>query len=206
MCIRDSNRGTPHSEAPAAYAHVVRETHAHAAYFEINVSSPNTPGLRALQNRDHLRAIIGAIRAETSRPLWIKIAPDLTQPAIDEVIDVAVTHGIDAIAAVNTTNDPAVKAALGPRWVDEAGGVSGPPLRARATEVVAYIAAQGVVDVIGVGGVTDFESLLEKLQAGAKAVGIYTGFVTQGPALPSLLLHQLDAWLGERTLTQAFNH
>jgi dihydroorotate dehydrogenase len=191
------NKDVSPGEAPAAYAEVVRATAPHADYFEINVSSPNTPGLRDLQNREHLEAIIAAIQGETALPLWVKVSPDLTRHAVDDLLDVALSHGIAAIAATNTTANPLLKAQLGSRWAGEAGGVSGPPLRQRATEMVAHIAGQAGsrLDVVGVGGVTDFPSLLEKLRAGAKAVGIYTGFVTHGPALPSYLLHQLLGWM-----------
>ena len=194
------NKDVKPDDAPVAYAEVVSVTLPYADYFEINVSSPNTPGLRDLQNRDHLEAIIGAIHevmGDDSRPLWVKISPDLTRHAVDDVMEVALEHGIAAIAATNTTANPLVKAQFGGRWADVAGGVSGPPLRERSTEMVAHIVKQAgdQLDVVGVGGVTDFESMLEKLQAGAKAVGIYTGFVTHGPALPSHLLHQLLAWM-----------
>lgn len=192
-------------DAPEAYAAVVGRLYAHAAYFEINVSSPNTPGLRRLQDKAHLVAIIQAIRekmeqAGGARPLFVKVSPDLTLPALDELIQTVIDQRLSGIIATNTTTDLAIKAALGPRWANEAGGVSGAPLRELSTSRVRHIYRQtgGVVEVIGSGGVADLDSALEKLFAGAKALQIYSGLVSHGPALPTHLNRALDCWLEEQ--------
>ncbi len=196
------NKNRSPEEAPAAYAALVEGLGLHTAYFEVNVSSPNTPGLRALQGRDHLVDILLAVQ-EADRvqgydvPLFVKIAPDLTLTAIDDVIETVLDLGLAGIVATNTTIKAEVKAGLGPRWADEAGGVSGLPLRARATEVVRHIYQQAGdrLDVIGSGGVHDLDSLLEKLFAGASAVQIYTALIYRGPALINYLNGQLAGWM-----------
>jgi len=177
----------------------------HADYLVLNVSSPNTPNLRQLQDEPRLRellaAITGANRARaaggnpggtaaapsatavssTSRrvPLLLKIAPDLTWPQIDAVLGVIAEFGLDGIIATNTTlARPGFFAT-----VSEAGGLSGAPLRHRSTEVIGYIAkaTKGRLPIIGVGGITNAESAAEKLDAGATLVQLYTGMIYRGP-------------------------
>lgn len=202
------NKGRPPGEAPVAYAALVETLGAHAAYFEINVSSPNTPGLRALQGRDHLVDILQVVQ-DAGRmqgldlPLFVKIAPDLTMEAIDDVIETALDLGLAGIVATNTTINTEVKARLGPRWIDEAGGVSGLPLQERSTEVTRHIYQQAGhrLDVIGSGGVHDLDSLLEKLFAGASAVQIYTALIYRGPALINVLNAELDHWMQANGVT-----
>lgn len=192
----------PVAEVPEAYAAVARTLYDHAAFFEINVSSPNTPGLRRLQDREYLIDIVRAVNtamdsAGARKPLLVKIAPDLTLDAVDEVVRVALDEGASGIVATNTTTDPAIKAALGPRWADEAGGVSGHPLRARSTELVRHIfrCAGDRLAVIGSGGVDDLESALAKFRAGASAIQLYSGLIYHGPALPTTLNRALDGWM-----------
>jgi dihydroorotate dehydrogenase len=161
----------------------------HADYVVLNVSSPNTPGLRQLQDVDRLRELLGAItsanRARATRtglprkPLLLKIAPDLNFRQIDGVLETIAAFGLDGIIATNTT-----LARPGPFGaVNEAGGLSGAPLRRRATEVISYIARAtgGRLPIIGVGGITDAASAGEKLDAGATLVQLYTGLVYRGP-------------------------
>ena len=161
----------------------------HADYVVLNVSSPNTPGLRQLQDVDRLRELLGAItsanraRAVRTRlprkPLLVKIAPDLNFRQIDGVLETMAEFGLDGVIATNTT-----LARPGPfAAVTEAGGLSGMPLRGRATEIIRYIsrATNGRLPIIGVGGITDPESAGEKLDAGATLVQLYTGLIYRGP-------------------------
>jgi dihydroorotate dehydrogenase len=162
-----------------------------ADYLVLNVSSPNTPNLRQLQDESRLRELLqGVSAANRARaalpgkrrvPLLLKIAPDLTWPQIDAVLGVITEYGFDGIIATNTT-----LARPGPfAAVAEAGGLSGPPLRRRATEIVRYIsrATQGRLPIIGVGGIDSAEAAAEKLDAGATLVQIYTGMIFRGPWL-----------------------
>ncbi len=135
-----------------------------AAYFAINVSSPNTPGLRALQDKKPLTDIVQAVNETMDsmggrKPLFVKIAPELSPGAIDDVIEVVLDNGLTGIIATNTTVNPDIKAKYGERWRNEAGGLSGndPDYQRMATEKVAHIYRQtkGKIDIIGVGGVKD---------------------------------------------------
>ena len=156
----------------------------HADYLVLNVSSPNTPNLRQLQDESRLRELLGAItaanRARTRRvPVLLKISPDLTWPQIDAVLGVIAEFGLDGIVATNTTlARPGFFASVG-----EAGGLSGAPLRRRSTEIVNYLsrATSGRLPIIGVGGIYDTAGAAEKLDAGAALVQVYTGMIYRGP-------------------------
>ena len=161
----------------------------HADYLTINVSSPNTPGLRELQDEARLRELLGALTAANrSRaaqpgrkrvPILLKIAPDLNFRQIDAVLTVVAEFQLDGLVATNTTI-----ARPGPfAGVNQAGGLSGDPLRHRSTEVIRYIveATRGRLPVIGVGGITDAAGAGEKLDAGATLVQLYTGMIYHGP-------------------------
>ncbi len=157
-----------------------------ADYVALNVSSPNTPGLRQLQEEDRLRELLGAIaaanRARTRRvPLLLKIAPDLTFRQIDAVLGAIAEFGFDGIIATNTT----LARPGGFATANQAGGLSGRPLRRKSTEIVNYIAraTAGRLPIIGVGGIEDVASAAEKLDAGATLVQIYTGMIFRGPYL-----------------------
>jgi len=171
----------------------------YADYLVLNVSSPNTPNLRQLQDEARLRELLGAVTAAnrerattTGRvrvPILLKIAPDLTWPQIDAVLGVIAEHNLDGIIATNTTlARPGVFAT-----VNEAGGLSGAPLRRRSTEIVAYIARAtgGRLPIIGVGGIVDAESAAEKLDAGATLVQLYTGMIYRGPFFAAELARAL---------------
>lgn len=161
----------------------------HADYLVLNVSSPNTPGLRQLQEEARLRELLGAVTAvNRSRgtqpgrrrvPLLLKIAPDLDFPQIDAVLTAVAEFGLDGIIATNTTVARAGFFAS----VGEAGGLSGAPLRHRSTEVIRYLAnaTRGRLPIIGAGGIMDAESAGEKLDAGATLVQVYTGLIYHGP-------------------------
>ncbi len=161
----------------------------HADYLVLNVSSPNTPGLRQLQDESRLRELLAAVTAagraraalpgKARVPILLKIAPDMGFPQIDAVVGVVGDFGLDGIIATNTTLARTGAFA----GVSEAGGLSGAPLCRRSTEVVRYIAraTAGRVPVIGVGGITDVRGAAEKLDAGATLVQVYTGMIYRGP-------------------------
>jgi dihydroorotate dehydrogenase len=175
---------TPLEEAPADYLKSLGLLWPYGDYFVINVSSPNTPGLRQLQDRDRLEellsAVMGFARAKPqTKPLLLKIAPDLTWEQIDEILELVERYGLFGLIATNTT--VARDGLKTP--IDEAGGLSGKPLRARSVEVLKYLSTQlqGRLPIISVGGIFTAEDVLERLQAGASLVQVYTGFVYEGP-------------------------
>jgi dihydroorotate dehydrogenase len=192
----------PESEAVADYELSARLLAPHADYLVVNVSSPNTPGLRDLQAVDRLRPLLVAVRAAAEAaagrhvPLLVKIAPDLTDSDVLAVAGLAVELRLDGIVATNTTvdraglqTDPAQVAALG------AGGLSGVPLRNRSLEVLRLLADR-VGDrlvLISVGGVTTAEDVLERLAAGATLVQAYTAFVYEGPRWPRRVQAEIAA-------------
>ena len=177
------SRATPLERATEDYVDSLGKLHAHGDYFVLNVSSPNTPGLRTLQGRDELDALLRAVQAKnaslpTPRPMLVKIAPDLTFEGIEEVLILAQQHALAGLVATNTTVD---HSALPPGSPREQGGLSGRPLCARSTEIVRFLTARTSLPVIAVGGVSDAASAREKLDAGAALVQLYTGFVYGGP-------------------------
>lgn len=160
-----------------------------ADYLVLNVSSPNTPDLRRLQDEDRLRELLGVVTTanrerfsqlgKPKKPVFLKIAPDLSFAQIDAVLTTIAHFGLDGIIATNTT-----LARPGPfANVNEPGGLSGPPVRARSTEVVSYISRKtgGKLPIIGVGGIHDAASAGEKMDAGASLVQVYTGMIFRGP-------------------------
>ena len=175
---------TPVEEAVDDYLHSLRVLKPHADYFAVNVSSPNTPGLRGLQDRGALDELVGALAAEAGGvPLLVKIAPDLTDDAIGEVLQVCADHAIDGLIATNTTLSRDGIAADDVPVGTQAGGLSGRPLTARALEVVSFVAKESDLPVIGVGGIMTPDDALRMLDAGARLVQLYTGFIYSGPAL-----------------------
>ena len=180
------SRRTPLAQAPADYKTSARLLAAHADYLVVNVSSPNTPGLRDLQSVDALRPILAAAREGAAQasgvgrpgpvPLLVKIAPDLADEDIDAIADLVCDLDLDGVVAVNTTIDHG----FGP------GGLSGPPLLARGVEVVARLRARlgPAKTLIGVGGIATVEDARAYLDAGATLVQAYTGFIYEGPAWP----------------------
>ena len=180
----------------------------HADYITINVSSPNTPDLRLLQESSHLAGLLGALcdanlrrtRDEGKRrvPLLIKIAPDLSYRQIDALLETAGDLHLDGVIATNTTLDRPGPCAT----IRESGGLSGRPLRTRATDIVRYIHrhTEGKLPIIGVGGIHDLEAAGEKMDAGASLVQIYTGMIYQGPFFArdvsrALAHHQRVGWI-----------
>ena len=172
---------TPLDEAAADYLLSFERLQQFGEYFVLNVSSPNTPGLRALQDRAALDSLLGHMqrRNTAGRPLLVKIAPDLEWGAIEEILALVTEYRLAGIIATNTTIDHASV----PEAARQQGGLSGRPLRARSTEVVRFIAARTKVPVIAVGGIFSADDALEKFDAGAALIQLYTGFIYEGPAL-----------------------
>jgi dihydroorotate dehydrogenase len=186
------NFDTPNARAAGDYITCLRAVYARASYVTVNVSSPNTKGLRDLQSEEALGALLGVLKAEQKAladrhgkytPLAVKIAPDLAPVAIEGIARLLVRHSVDGVIATNTTIErDEVK---GQPRADETGGLSGRPLRARATEVVARLARalDGALPIIGVGGILSGADAKEKIDAGATLVQIYTGLIYRGPDL-----------------------
>jgi dihydroorotate dehydrogenase len=181
---------TPIEEAADDYLYSFRLLREFADYVVLNVSSPNTPGLRTLQERDALRELLRVIRKENQiarKRILLKIAPDLSLPDLEQVITTCEENDIAGIVATNTTLDhTSIRLE-----VDQAGGLSGPPLREKSTELVRAITARSRLPVIASGGIFDAESAKEKLDAGAQLLQLYTGYVYRGPALLGEILAAL---------------
>ncbi|AUD03225.1 quinone-dependent dihydroorotate dehydrogenase [Spirosoma pollinicola] len=185
------NKDTPNENALNDYLLSFRELFDAVDYFVVNVSSPNTPGLRDLQEKEPLMHLLTALQQENKqkpapKPILLKIAPDLTNGQLDDIIAIVAETGIAGVIATNTTisrdglaTDSTIVAQLG------AGGVSGRPLRERATEVIRYLHQQssGAFPIIGVGGIATVDDAKEKLRAGASLVQVYTSFIYEGPGL-----------------------
>ncbi|HYN93283.1 MAG TPA: quinone-dependent dihydroorotate dehydrogenase [Pilimelia sp.] len=175
---------TPLDEAVEDYLAAYKALAPYADYIAVNVSSPNTPGLRELQDRAHLDALLAAL-AGGDPPVLVKIAPDLTEHAVAEVLAVCAARGAAGVIATNTTLGRAGLAAADQARAGEAGGLSGRPLAARARDVVAFVHREtaGAMPVIGVGGILDPADADRLFDAGASLVQLYTGFIYRGPAL-----------------------
>jgi dihydroorotate dehydrogenase len=184
------NKNTPNEDAWRDYDICFRELHSYVDYFAVNVSSPNTPGLRELQEKDSLRKILIHLQMinngkAISKPIFLKIAPDLIQQQIDDVIDLAMEIKLDGLIAANTTisrEGLVHKLGFGNQ---EAGGLSGKPLQKRSTAIVKYIheKTNGEMPVIASGGIFNGEDAKEKFDAGAALVQVWTGFIYEGPTI-----------------------
>lgn len=201
---------TPLEEAAADYLGSFRLLKHWGDYFVVNVSSPNTPGLRSLQDAAQLSQILDALQQENEaqKPILVKIAPDLAWDAIADVIQLAQTYKLAGIIATNTTIRRDILktqriAATGNPVSEEAGGISGVPLRQQATEVIRFIyqQTQGSLPIIGVGGIFTAEDAWEKITAGASLIQVYTGWVYEGPWMVRRILQGLLHKLEERGLT-----
>lgn len=180
---------TPLQEATGDYLLSFERLKNLGDYFVLNVSSPNTPGLRQLQDRAALHELLGTIqgRNTSARPLLLKIAPDLDWVALGEILELVEEHKLAGIIATNTTIDHAGI----PAHREQQGGLSGRPLRERATAIVRFIAERTKVPVIAVGGIFDGASAREKFDAGAALVQLYTGFIYEGPAVVKKICRSL---------------
>jgi dihydroorotate dehydrogenase len=201
---------TPLEDAAADYLESFRLLKPYGDYFVINVSSPNTPGLRSLQATAQLEPILAALQAENldRKPLLIKISPDLAWEDIGAIVSLAQPYDLAGIIATNTTIQrqglqTGTVTATGHAVTAEAGGLSGAPLRQRSTEIIRYIwnQTQGQLPIIGVGGIFTATDAWEKLTAGASLVQIYTGWLYEGPGLVRQILTGLLQRLEETGLT-----
>jgi dihydroorotate dehydrogenase len=196
---------TPLEDAVSDYLASLDRLYSWADYFAVNVSSPNTPGLRALQERDRLDALLAALQArlreraevenERIKPLLVKVAPDLDEAALDELVEVCLARGASGLIAVNTTiSRDGLSAAVPAILRDEPGGLSGRPLHTRAVEVVRLLAkrTEGRLPIIGCGGVFTVDDAQRLLDAGASLLQLYTSFIYEGPGIARRLAHGLS--------------
>jgi len=182
------NKVTPNEEAVNDYIKCFDRLFDVVDYFVVNVSSPNTPDLRALQEKEPLMHILNTLQQRNSkngisRPILLKIAPDLTNEQLDDIVDIVKETQIAGIIATNTT---IVREGLkSEKLSGETGGLSGKPLTERSTEVIRYLSkkSNGAFPIIGVGGIHSPEDAMEKLKAGASLIQLYTGFIYEGPGL-----------------------
>jgi len=185
------NKDTPNEQAADDYVACVNELADTVDYFVVNVSSPNTPNLRQLQEKEPLIRLLQQVqetnRAQsTPRPLLLKIAPDLTNGQLDDIVMIARETQLSGLVATNTTIDRAgLRTSTDTLTTIGAGGLSGRPLRQRANEIIRYLhrSLDGELPIIGIGGIHSAADAQEKLAAGASLVQLYTGFVYEGPAL-----------------------
>ena len=191
---------TPLAEAATDYTAVMQAVYPFADYLAVNISSPNTPGLRELQGGDYLGKLLNRLTIENAalaqahtvakRPLFVKIAPDLTAAELDEILTAVQDNQIDAIIATNTTLGRDGLRSANQR---ETGGLSGLPLRQKSTEIIEHIwrVTNGRLPIIGVGGIRTAADVQATLDAGASLVQLYTSLVYEGPTLPGHLLREL---------------
>ncbi|MDN6632346.1 MAG: quinone-dependent dihydroorotate dehydrogenase [Enterobacterales bacterium] len=186
------NKDTPVEQGKDDYLMCMEKVYSYAGYIAINISSPNTPGLRTLQYGEALDDLLTAIKAKQIElqqkhhkyvPIAVKIAPDLSHEELIQVADSLVRHNIDGVIATNTTLDR--KLVNGFNYCDQMGGLSGRPLQLHSTEIVRQLSKelQGRLPIIGVGGIDSVIAAREKIDAGASLVQIYSGFIFKGPGL-----------------------
>ncbi len=175
------SKSTSLADAAEDYAYTYERVADHGDFFVVNVSSPNTPGLRELQDREPLERILTALTDRGASPLLVKLSPDLPKEAVEEALELAAELGLDGVIATNTTTDRPDD--LRGEHREEEGGLSGKPIEARATEMVRFVAARTDLPVIGVGGVFTAEDAYRKIRAGATLVQLYTGLVYRGPSI-----------------------
>jgi dihydroorotate dehydrogenase len=196
-------------EAAADYVGSFKYLQAVADYFVVNVSSPNTPGLRSLQAGEQLEPILSGLQAVNSqfKPILIKIAPDLEWQDIKNILNLATSYNLAGVIATNTTIrrdglKTRILSETGKNIEDEAGGISGLPVKERATEVIRFIYQQtdGKLPIIGVGGIFRTEDAWEKIVAGASLLQVYTGWIYQGPWMVKEVLSGLLVRLEEKGL------
>lgn len=181
------NKVTPNEEAVNDYIICFEALFDYVDYFVVNVSSPNTPNLRALQDKEPLTELLQTLQnkndlKEARKPILLKIAPDLTNEQLNDIIEIVSETKIDGVIATNTTIS---REGLTSENKKEMGGLSGKPLTSRSTEVIRYLhnESKGAFPIIGVGGIHSAKDALEKIEAGASLVQLYTGFIYEGPKL-----------------------
>ncbi|WP_394173235.1 quinone-dependent dihydroorotate dehydrogenase [Thalassotalea litorea] len=194
------NKDTEEENAKDDYIHCMRKVYEHADYITVNISSPNTPGLRALQYGDALNELLAALKVEQAQlaethgkyiPLAVKIAPDLDEQEVQGIADCLLSNDIDAVIATNTTlsREGVEQLAHG----DEMGGLSGVPVQEKSLQVIKLLADRldGKMPIIGVGGINSAAAAKAKLAAGASLVQVYTGFIYEGPDLIKRIVDEL---------------
>ncbi len=185
------NKVTPNEDAINDYVISFKGLHPYVDYFVVNVSSPNTPNLRELQDKEPLTKLLATLKElnqtfDEQKPILLKIAPDVTQGQLDDIIDIIQTLKIDGLVATNTTiSREGLKTTKERIEAIGAGGLSGQPVKERSTEVIKYIAekSNGKIPIIAVGGIFTAKDAKEKLDAGASLVQVYSGFIYEGPAM-----------------------
>jgi dihydroorotate dehydrogenase len=186
------NFDTPNENAVSDYLICMQKVYAHASYITVNISSPNTKNLRALQEKEALSSLLATLKLEQTKlaeqygryvPIALKIAPDLEREQVNEIADLLMAHKIDGVIATNTTlSRDAVK---GMKHAEETGGLSGAPVREKSTLVIQQLSQrlQGALPIIGVGGILSGADAVEKIAAGASLVQVYSGLIYKGPKL-----------------------
>ena len=181
------NKSTPNNQAVNDYLLCFNYLHDFVDYFVVNVSSPNTPNLRELQNKEPLIEILKSIKAENltkskPKPILLKISPDLSKSNISDIVEIVLSLKIDGIIATNTTIQ---RNNLKSKNMNESGGLSGKPILERSNEIIRYISekSKGSIPIIGVGGIHSAQDAIDKINAGADLIQIYTGFIYEGPSL-----------------------
>ena len=181
------NKNTPNTQAVNDYLLCFNHLYEFVDYFVVNVSSPNTPNLRELQNKDSLSLILKSLKDENlkktkPKPILLKISPDLSYHNLSEIVDLVLFLKIDGIIATNTTIN---RDNLISEHKNESGGLSGRPVAKKSNEVIKYISekSNGLIPIIGVGGIHSAQDAIDKIKAGADLVQIYTGFIYEGPSL-----------------------
>lgn len=194
------NKDTPVEQGKEDYLICMEKTYAHAGYITVNISSPNTPGLRTLQYGEALDDLLSAIKNKQQElnsrhlkyvPVAVKIAPDLSEEELVQVADSLVRHNIDGVIATNTTLDRSLVEGL--PYATEAGGLSGRPVQLKSTEIIRRLHQElnGRLPIIGVGGIDSLTAAREKLAAGATLLQVYSGFIYKGPGLVKQIVPHL---------------
>ena len=189
------NKVTPNEKAVDDYIYCFNVLFDYVDYFVVNISSPNTPNLRALQDKEPLARLLTSLNSfnqkkRRPKPILLKIAPDLTDAQLDDIIHIVISTKIDGVIATNTTLS---REGLASNYKSETGGLSGKPLKKRSTEVIRYLKTESnsAFPIIGVGGINTPEDALEKFEAGASLIQLYTGFVYEGPSIVKNILKKL---------------
>ncbi|WP_029684988.1 quinone-dependent dihydroorotate dehydrogenase [Tatumella saanichensis] len=194
------NKDTPVEQGKDDYLICMEKTYAHAGYITVNISSPNTPGLRTLQYGEALDDLLSAIKNKQQElnsrhlkyvPVAVKIAPDLSEEELVQVADSLVRHNIDGVIATNTTLDRSLVEGL--PYANETGGLSGRPVQLKSTEIIRRLHQElnGRLPIIGVGGIDSLTAAREKLAAGATLLQVYSGFIYKGPGLVKQIVSHL---------------
>ncbi|GGG15311.1 quinone-dependent dihydroorotate dehydrogenase [Paenibacillus abyssi] len=205
------NKTTPNELAHEDYRACIKRLYAYGDFFVVNISSPNTPDLRALQHGDELKTLLSAVTGEMTeqagkhgapvKPMLVKIAPDMTDEQLEFTVDTIMNSGASGIIATNTTIK---RDGLTEKHAAEAGGLSGKPLKDRSTEVIRSIYRQtwGKLPIIGSGGIFNADDAYDKIRAGASLVEVYTALIYRGPGL----LREMNAGLLERLRRDGYRH